>query len=213
MFIEFACHNKILMDDAKTEIFKCIDLGVQGISVPIIFLSKIAAFIPDNVLLSCPIDYPNGYGDTELRSHYTIRASHNGAKAVDIIVNTFLFYNQEKEFLNDLKAVVNTAQSKDMIPRIMIDYKKLVSPEDFSVMLRLLSDLKVEYLFCSNGLYSEDPIDNIILCNIAQKDHGFSSIANGNFYLKDHLDKAKKAKLYGARFNNSHALERCLNGV
>jgi len=213
MFIDYACYNKILTKDVKEDIFKAAEMGIHGISLPITFLSKVSSILPDSIILSCPIDYPNGYGDTNLRIHYAMRAFHYGADAIDIVVNTFLYYNIKSEFISDLKAIISLAKDKKMIPRIMIDNKKLINVEDFKKILKVISSMEVDQVFCSNGQYSEDPVDNIILCKSAQKIFGLNAIANGNFYAKDQVQIAKDAKLFGIRFNNIETMKRCLGGV
>ena len=213
MYIEYACYNKILAHEVKTEIFRALDAGVDGISLPSVYLSKISSILPDNVVLSSPIDYPNAFGDTTLRVHYAIRAINLGARAIDIVASTFLYYNCKKDFRDDINALCKVADEKGVTPRVIVDHRKLYCSEDYMGILRCLHDCHIDYIMVSTGQYAEDPVDNIILCNIAQKEFGFKAIANGNFYLPEHFTQVSKAKLFGARFNNCTAIERCTNGV
>lgn len=211
MYIEYQCYDKILLSDVKKNIFEALEVGVNGISIPVPYLSKVSSFIPDGISVSCPVDYPSGFSDTDLRIHYAMKAVHNGAKAIDLVANTFLYYHNEKEFVNDIKSIVNLCDDKKVVPRIMINRKSLTHPEDFMLMVRLIRSTCVEHIFCSTGLFSEDPIDNIILCRITQQEFGIKAIANGNFYLPKHAERVAQANIYGIRFNNCSALKRCIS--
>jgi len=210
MYTEFACYNKTLLSEVNESIFNALEY-VDGISVPLAFLSNISLILPDKILLSCPIDYPNAIGDTELRIHYALRAIHNGANTIDIVASSFLFYHNEKEFIKDIESLVNLCKDKKVTPRVMIDNKKLIKPSAFIRLMQILNKIEFEYLFCSTGQFSEDPLDNIILSKVAEYKYGFKSIANGNFYLPEHFKYAKDSLLYGCRFNNYTALKRCIS--
>ena len=211
MYIEYQCYDKILVSEVKKQIFTAIECGINGISIPVPYLSKVAGFIPEGLVVACPIDYPSGYSDTDLRVHYAMKAVHNGANAIDVVANTFLYYHNEKEFINDLKSIVNLCRDKKVEPRVMVNYKSLTHPEDYMPMLRLIASVDIEYVFCSTGLFSEDPIDNIILSRVAQEHFGRKSISNGNFYLPKHLTRVSQAQIFGVRFNNCSALKRCIS--
>ena len=212
MYIEYQCYDKVLLSDVKKDLFKAIDCGVDGVSVPVPYISKIKGFIPEDVIISCPVDYPNGFSDTDLRIHYAMKAVHCGATAIDLVANTFLYYHEKKEFVNDLKSIHNLCTDKGIKVRVMVNHKSLTHNEDYMPMLREINSFKgIEYVFCSTGLFSEDPIDNILLSRIAQEHFGFKAISNGNFYLPKHLNRVAQAKIFGVRFNNCRALKRCIS--
>jgi deoxyribose-phosphate aldolase len=211
MYIEFQCYDEILTSQVEKKIFDAIDCGVDGVSVPVSFLSKISNFIPEGMTLSCPIDYPHGFSDTDLRIHYAMKAVHAGANTLDVVASSYLFYHNKKEFINDIKSIQNLCKDKGIKLRFMVDCKKLSHPEDFLSFIGLISSAHINYIFCSTGMYAEDPIDNILLCRLAQDHYGFKSISNGNFYLDKHFKRVNQSKIFGIRFNNHTALKRCVS--
>jgi len=126
MYTEFACYNNPIGPEVQQEVFKAIELGAKGISLPIIHLSTISPFLPDDVLLSCPIDYPYGHADTELRVHYAVKACHFGAKALDIVASVHMYYNNRPAFIRDLDSLRVLCDRKAVSGRIMIDYRNLI---------------------------------------------------------------------------------------
>lgn len=205
MYIEFSCYNKYSFKDIERSVFKAVGLGAKGIAVPINFVSKIVSFIPEGFILSCPIDYPNAYCDTDLRIHYAMKAIQYGANTLDIVASTAMFYEGGETFLSDLRALESLCVDRGVTARIMIDQRKLKSYEEFLKMVGMISKLQTQYIFCSNETFNEDPTDNLILCKVVQSDFGMVPIVNGNFYLEHHFNRIIDSGIYGARFS-SHSL-------
>lgn len=213
MYIEYACYDEVLPDRMQKNVFEAIESGADGISVPITHLASLSNFLPEEIILSCPIDYPFGHADTELRLHYILKACRNKATCIDLVASSFLYYTDREGFISDIKAVISLCKDKDITIRLMIDYRSLSGCDDFIDMCSLIRHQGIEYIFCSTGLYSEDPTDNILLCNTAQKKCKLTAISNGNFYLPEQMDSVKSAHIFGVRFNNLSALKRCIVGV
>jgi len=214
ILLEYACYDEILTDVIKVNVFKALDLGAKSISVPTTHMSAVAAFIPAGITLSCPIDYPNGRSDTALRVHSVVKSVNQGATSVDIVASSVLFRNQkEKDFIHDLKTLKGVADEKSVTMRVMADYRKTDDGKQFRKVLELIKAAGIEYVYCSTGCYVDDAVDNVILCNMAQKDFGLSAIANGNIYLPKHVEAAEGANLFGVRFSKIKAMENCVVGV
>lgn len=212
--IEYACYDEILSDVIRANVFKALDLGINSISVPVIHMSVISDLIPEGVVLSCPIDWPNGRSDSKLRIHGAIKACHNGANTIDVVASSVLFCNKkEEDFLHDLKAMKSLADDKGVTVRVFLDHRTMRDGKQFRNMMGVVAQANIEYIYCSVGQYVDEISDNIILCNMAQKDFNLHAIANASLYLPKHLNASIGANLFGARFHSIKALESCLIGV
>lgn len=214
ILIEYACYDDVLSNVVREKVFKALDMGIKSISVPVIHMSAISSILPEGIVLSCPIDWPNGRSDPKLRIHGAIKAKHCGATTIDVVASAVLFRNaKEVDFIHDLKSLKSVADDKNMTMRVMLDHRKLENGKQVRGMMKLIKACGIEYIYCATGQYADEISDNIILCNTAQKDFQLSAIANGTLYLPKHLEAARGARLFGARFHSIKALESCMIGV
>ena len=124
IFIEYACYDEAYSDKVRANVFRAIDMDIQGISVPVTHLSCIASLIPNGMVLSCPIDWPNGWSDTKSRITDICQAANKGVTAVDVVANQTLYLNNKHgDFMADLKAMLATAKEKDVSLRIMLNHR------------------------------------------------------------------------------------------
>ena len=214
ILIEYACYDEILSKNVRANVFKALDLGVKSISVPMVHMSAISTIVPEGIVLSCPIDWPDGRSSIEMRIHEATKVVYQGATAFDLVASAFLFRNgKEENFVNDLKAILSLANAKKVTLRVMLDHRKIENSKQFQEVLKLIKSSGDEFVFCATGQYSDDPIDNIVLCALAQKDFELNAIANASIYLPQHFQTACSSGLFGVRFHNIKALETCLLGV
>lgn len=211
ILIEYACYDEVLSDIVREKVFKALDLGIKSISVPVAHMSSISSIIPNGIVLSCPVDWPEGRSDSKLRIHAAIKAYHQGATTIDVVSSAVLFRNKkEVDFIHDLKAIKAVADDKGITIRVMLDHRKMETGNQVRGIMKLVKECGIEYIYCATGQYVDEISDNIILCNTAQKDFNLSAIANGSLYLPKHLEAAIGAGLFGARFHSIKALESCI---
>lgn len=213
--IEYACYDEPLADKVKKNVFEAIDLGANSISVPIIHMNAVSTIIPDGIVLSCPIDYPRGAGDTELRIHQILKAIRQGATTVDVVANHTLHLNKKsQDCLHDLRTLQELCDEKTATLRVIFDSRQFDNGKKYSQFIKVGVLAGIEYAYCSTGHLAEDATDNIIMCQAMQKNHdSLHVIANGGIYLPKHIEAVDKADLFGVRFHNINALKNCLVGV
>lgn len=213
MYVEFADYNTYSDAEIKANVFKAIELGVKGVSIHQCFVSSIARFMPAGTTISSPIDYPYGLLESKIRTHQIIRAAHNGANAVDVVIqHDYIINDKAKLFKEDVEQILQVCKDKAVTPRFMLNYKDM-SMHKAADCLIVLKKLGAEYVFPSIGHFADSFLDNIIFSKIIDADYGLSSITNGSLYLPDHYLTAQQSGVFGVRFNNLKALERCMVGV
>jgi len=210
MYTELACLNHLTFNEVLKDVWEAIRLGIHGISVPMVFLAKVANVVPDNIVLSCPIDYPLGCSDTSLRNHAILSAIHNKVTAIDLVAQLiYLVDGDIIKFTNDLSSAKTICDNNNVDLRVIIDYKRI----DMSLFIEscvALNILGIEYGFAATGLGIEDYEDNILLCYQMQYEYGIRSIANGNIYLPNHYQTARDSKIFGIRWNTLSSFKRCI---
>ena len=211
MYLEYAIYDKEYNADVKKNVFEALDY-VHGLSIPSIFLTDIHDFLPHGITLSCPIDWPNGWSDTKIRAHETVKAIHKGANAIDLVANVIAFVNNKpKAFVEDIKVQKSICDENNVSLRVMTDYRKINDMEQFRKMWSLLKEAGVEYGFGSTGIYTDDHLDIISLCGIIQQNYAINMICNGNIYLPEQFEQVKKSEPFGIRFTNVNAIKRCIS--
>lgn len=214
IYTEFACYDTEYTVEVKDHVFRAIDRGVKGVSVPSIFLSHVKSILSGDITLSCPIDYPDGRDDTKLRNHAVLKAVHKGADAIDLVANLTLFLNgKAKEFADDIKSNIEICKENGASCRVMADYRKIEDGKKYMELWKALVGLGVSFGFVSTGCYVDDCLDNLTLAKRIEEKYGISMICNGNVYLPNHFGLIQQSKAFGVRFHNINAVERCLVGV
>lgn len=210
MYVEYACYDYTTKEDVRKAIFRALEIGVNGISVPHIFLGFITDILAEGIVISSPIDYPLGKSDPAIRQHSIIRALRNGANAIDLVSQSILLLNDKTaEFTSDLSAAKKICDDNGATLRVMVDYRVLSMPLITETVVACKT-LGIDYMFMSNGHYVDDYQDNMLLCHKIQMDHEILAICNGNVYLPRHYELIQKAGIFGVRFHKIAALERCL---
>jgi len=210
VYIEYACYDEQVEADVRKNVFRALDLGVHGISVPHIFLGKLSDILAEGTVISAPIDYPLGKSDPKIRQHTILKAIHCGANAIDLVAQSVLILNDRvNEYIADISSAKRICDDNGVTLRVMIDYRVIDWPLIVESCV-ICKTLNIEYLFMSNGHYVDDYRDNMLLCHQIHKDYNISTICNGNIYMPQHLEMIRKAKVFGARFHKITALERCL---
>jgi deoxyribose-phosphate aldolase len=214
MYKEFACYDQPLKSEVRKRVFRAIDLGVNGVSVPTIFISSLSDFMPEGIVLSAPIDWPNGRQETSVRVHAASVACNKGATTIDLVANMHLLLNDRlDDFIQDLGSVKTVCKEKGASLRVMLDYRMFHAGNEKALMTEscaVIAHMGIEYGFVSTGNLVDDCQENVILSHVMQKKHEISAIANGNIFLPKHMKMVDNANLFGARFHKIQALENCL---
>lgn len=202
-----------ILDQTKSEIamfeecFSAIKFGAKTIFTSSYYASKIQSIVPKEIKIACPIDYPNGLGDTSLRQHECISAIHHGANYIDIVINPILLINKQRNKLKeDIKANLSICKDNNVEFRAIMDYR--MYPERLIyITCELLSNLGIQTIIPSTGQFAEDYIDNLIICEIIQnKFPSIKTIFNGYFLNQDQYDKIKKSKISTVRLKSFNGL-------
>jgi deoxyribose-phosphate aldolase len=182
------------------EAFKAIDQGIDCIFTSSLYAGKLRALLPDFINIACPIDYPNGLGNTSVRQHECVTAINRGVKHIDLVVNPIYITNNEKNKLtDDIRACKAICTSKNVDLRAILDYRMYPDGLVFT-MCNLLQNLDIKFVSPSSGQFIEDYLDNIIMCELIQnKNTRLQTIFSAPFCSAEELDKLHKSNIYGIR--------------
>lgn len=183
---------------------------LNAVSVPISFLDKVKPYLL-NVKTACLIDAPYGLSLLEIKHHSIIKAIHKEAEIIELVLNNNLIINKEWEKLqNELKTCLELCRSKQVEFRIAIDWR-LMSEAEAIELCNAVAYAGVDCIITSNGYTPDDPSDNIILAQKAQKTHKIPVICSSVLFKPFHLESIRENKhIYGLRINNYELAKRFL---
>lgn len=178
-------------------------MDIDCLFVPLYYLGKLKEILPSRIKLACPVDYPFGLGDTTMRQHACITTGNRGANFIDLVVNPIYFYNSEKhKLVEDIQANKKICSERGVDLRIVLDYRMFNDGLIYTAV-NTLANLGIRHIIPSTGQFAEDPLDNLIMCQmLSNKNPSVKTIYNNISCTKTHYESIEKAGIYGIRLKN-----------
>lgn len=206
---EYACHDiSINEDEVKSLISSAVKLSPHGISIHPYSLNSIKGLIPDNIKISCPIDYPMGLNDISTRNtivQYVARS--NMVSVIDLSIPSKLIVNRKYDkFREDIKTNLDICKQNNVQLRYVLEYR-IFSHEILAKICQIIKTFEIEYVLPSSGFLLDDINDNIIAAKYLMTKSDIKVICNGNIWTKQQVDNVVKSGVYGVRVAHIPALE------
>lgn len=205
MYLEYCNYNRLIddYDKERDNIFEAIDSGVNGIAMPVHLVREMREYVPDNVLVSAPIDYPLGISSTKVREHMAINTIHAGVTAIDYVPNHYFFKMKFTELKREIETILRICDDNDVLMRVLLSYQ---DPKNIPTICKLFSETGIEVFFPTIGYHRDDFFDNLINCNMIRNQTACYPIFNGYVWKRDQFDFLKTVDLFGIRLYNTHLL-------
>lgn len=208
MYYEYCNYNTQKVFDHEFElakIFKLLDRGFGGVCSDIFFARKLKGFLPEGIVLSCPVDYPLGKSDKKVREHETITNLKSGANAIDLVCHRqYLLNNDWISLKEDISTIKNICNDYNATLRVMTNW---TDDEDTNIILniaKLLQEFGMDIFIPSIAFHNDDFVDNLVVSHVTQADTSIPTICNGYMYLDKHVEQFKKATVFGLRLYHSN---------
>jgi hypothetical protein len=198
MYVEY-CNYSSYIDDyeiEKLKVFNAIQCGINGLAMPTHFIREIKEFIPKEIVLAAPIDYPSGYASSKTRNHSVLDSIKSGANAVDYVLNQYLLRNKYKELFKEVETINKICTDNKAELRVFLDYDRISNPE---LLANTLLKMNINKCFPVLGYHKEEFSDTLIMCHELEEKTGISTIFNGHILTKHQLNTINKSKIYGYR--------------
>lgn len=212
MYSEYSCYDiSINEDEVKQNIQNAVKLIPSCISVLPYSLSAIKGMIPDNIKLSCVIDYPMGINDIASRNAIVQQvAKNNQVKIIDLHMPSKLIVNRKYDkFREDIKTNLDICKQNNVELRYILEYR-IFSHEILAKVCQILTSLGIEYVLPSSGFLLDDINDNIIAAKYLMAKSEIKVICNGNVWTKQQIQNVSKSGVHGLRVAHLPALELLL---
>jgi deoxyribose-phosphate aldolase len=210
MFLEFCNYNSSSATTSEhqvKEVFKAIDLGVDGIAVPLYVLRKICPFlkgIPMSIATSS--DFPNGYGDRKLRVHETLTALKSGANKIDLVASPFFIKDERYlDLLEDLKTHKRACDDHGAELRVIINHGLYPLKKSIGIA-HVIEDSGAKFVIPASGFHNDDIYDNLLAAASIESKTGLMAISNGYIWLEKQYKAAIESGIFGLRVYNFHLL-------
>jgi len=201
MYVEYCNYNRYIesYESELKHIFLALENDLKGLALPIHMIREIKEYMPEDIVLAAPVDFPSGYASTKARNFMILNSLQSGANAIDYVPNQYLFRCKYKEFLGEIK--VAKAMCDDYVAtfRMFLDYHHISNIVNFS---RICHELGVEIAFPTIGYHHDDFFDNLIAANLIETKTEMSTIFNGYIWKKDQLDLVLSTEIFGLRLYN-----------
>jgi deoxyribose-phosphate aldolase len=209
MYIDFALTDTDLSDaDAKKLIEEAIKYSINSITAPFYLIKSIKNLIPENILLSCLIDYPLGISDIKTRRFAIEQAFKIGASAVDIAMPQNLAANRKYDKIReDIKSTKEFCDSNNIQTRYILEYRTF-DHHCLKKICEIFENYQVKYVFPSTGFFLDNLADNILASIfLHQNSKDLNIISTGNVWINKHFDTLIKSGLFGFRTTSIHSLK------
>jgi|TARA_R110001583_G_scaffold26072_2_gene94096 deoxyribose-phosphate aldolase len=204
MYLEYCCYNKSPTDSIETEIksvFYTMASEISGLCLPLYIVRQISSELSllPSLLVSCPVDYPFGTGDSKVRQHETLVALKSGVNTIDLVMNPFLFKTKSKSSIKkDVVPILKILKEYDADLRIILNYD-LYDAEELMCVVKILEDVGVKMIIPSSGFRNDDIFDNLLFCGKVEKETTIKTVCSGRMWLKKHYRAAINSGLFGLR--------------
>lgn len=209
MYVDFALTDTDLSDtDAKKLIEESIKYSINSITAPFYLIKSIKNLIPENILLSCFIDYPLGISDLRTRRFAIEQAVKAGANAVDIAMPQNLAANRKYEKIReDIKSAKEFCDSANIQSRYILEYRTF-DHHCLKKICEIFENHQIKYVFPSTGFFLDNLADNILASIfLHQNSKDLNIISTGNVWINKHFDTLIKSGLFGFRTTSIHSLK------
>jgi hypothetical protein len=205
MYIEYCNYNKIIesYDDELQHIFQGVDKGLTGVATTSQALRDIGSFMPSEVKLAVPLDYPLGYATAKTREHMAIEGFKSGANFIDYVPNSMFIKHNMSAIYEEIDTLQRICQDYGGEIRAFLDYHRNYDTIKFASNL---SKHGVKIFFPTLSYHYDNPYDNLITAKTIEATEEGRAIFNGFINKQDHFDMAKKSQIYGIRLYNLSVL-------
>lgn len=209
MQLEYACYDiAINEDEVKKNIQNAIQYNPYSISIHPYSLSSVKSLIPENIKLSCAIDYPMGLTDIATRNQIVQQvAKNNQVNIIDLNVPSKLIVNRKYDkFREDIKLNAEVCKDHNVELRYVLEYR-VFSHEILAKLCQILKTFEINHVFPASGFLLDDINDNIIAAKYLMAKSNMKVICNGNVWTKQQVENVRKSGVGGLRVSNIPSLE------
>ena len=203
MYVELACLDKtVSLEETRKTVFAASELHLNGVVMLPAYVSEMKEYLPD-LVVACPVDYPNGTSDTKIRNHEVLNSIRKGANTIDLVMNHTMVVNKQMEkLMKDVESNFAICKDNNVTLRIQLEYRIYPSGQVFFDVVELLQGIGIEYVFPSTGYRIDIYSDNLIAAKGIAGKSDIKVISNGNVVSQEQYDIVKKSGVYGVRFNS-----------
>ncbi len=201
MYLEYCNYNRQIENyaDELKKVFSAIDYGIKGLNLPIHMIKETREYMPKDLVMSAPIDYPMGHSSSKVKYGMVINSLKSGANAIDYVPNHYLLKNKFSLLVEEIEAILNICEDHDASFRLFLDY---TNSDAISVTAKIYDRLGINSFFPSLGYHHEDFFDNLINCAMLEQESYVFSIFNGQMWRKDQVKTVMDSGLFGLRVYN-----------
>lgn len=206
MYIEYCNYNKYIDDYTKEikNVFQAIANGIDGISLPIHMIREMREYLPSNLVVSAPVDYPCGLSSSKVRYHMALNSIKSGANTLDYVPNHYFLKHKFSELKKEIRTLLAICDDYKATLRVFLDYRR--STTNVLTIAEIINSTGVDLVFPTIGYHHDDYFDNIINAKMIEKHTDCSVIFNGYMWKKDQFDFAKECDIFGLRLYNLELL-------
>ncbi len=205
MYIEYCSYDKYIEDYSKEiqNVFTAIGYDVDGLCLPIHLIREVKEYIPPDLIISAPIDYPIGYSCSKTRYSMVLHALKSGANAIDYVPNQYFLRSKFTELTKEIKCILNMCEDYKASFRLFLDYHNY---GNVITIAKAYKELGIDLMFPTVGYHHDDFFDNIITSKIIQDKTDISMIFNGYTWMESQIDLIKETDIFGLRLYNLQLL-------
>jgi deoxyribose-phosphate aldolase len=213
MNIDFAFNSTDVNDvDCKNLAKKISEIPiVTSITAPHYICKNIKNLLPNNLILSCFIDYPLGISDLKTRQFSIKESIKLNVSCVDIVMPQNLAANRKYDKIrDDVKSAIDICGENNIKLRYILEYR-IFDQYCLKKICEIFDNFGyINGVFTSSGYFLDNLADNILASVfLYENSKNLDIFCTGNAWTKKHFDILIKANIQNFRLNSIHSLS-CL---
>lgn len=209
MYIDFAIINtEINETEAKAILQELKTYPINSITVPFYLIKSFKSIIPNDIKLSCLIDYPLGISDIKTRKCAIEQAHKAGSTAVDITMPQNLAANRKYDKIReDIKQCLDFCNTNDIQVRYILEYR-VFDHYCLKKICEIFDNNNIKFIYPSSGYFIDNLADNILASIfLHQNSKDLNVLCTGNMWCDKHFETMIKSGLFGFRTSSLNSLK------
>ena len=210
MYLEFCNYNKSYVNNIDyqiKQIFEAIDLGMNGISIPLYLANRMSEDLSGlDISVSCPVDYPTGTGGKKIRTHETLSIAKTYVNTIDLVLNPILVKEEKLlELKKEVRTHIKICNDYNCTLRVILHHN-LYPLQQVITLARIVEDAGCNFVIPSAGFHNDDIYDNLLTAKIIENKTSIKSICNGYIWLDEQYKTVCDADIFGLRIYSLNIL-------
>lgn len=208
MFLEYINYSPDFYDNDLTKLAEEFPEYLSTAIVPPYYIRAAKNKLPNNIAVSCLIDYPLGLSNASARLDACQYAIKNKTDKIDIVMQSSNLANRKYDKIREeLKNVTDLMKDSNIETRYILEYRSF-DHQCLKKACEILCAADIDTIALSTG-YGVDVLSDFIIASkfLLSNKKSMKIILTANFWTENHIETMLKHNFYAVRSSHMHSLK------